>query len=71
MTREWTTFEAWKHFYQDQPGMQRTIEKLEGDINFLRSLSGPAAITFICKSWAMRLFLKSRPRDDAEYQKWP
>lgn len=70
VTREWTTFEAWKHFYQDQPGMQRTIEKLEGDINFLRSLSGPAAITFICKRLGYEAFLKKQARDDAEYQKW-
>ena len=70
VTREWTTFEAWKHFYQDQPGMQRTIEKLEGDINFLRSLSGPAAINFICKRLGYEAFLKKQARDDAEYQKW-
>lgn len=70
VTREWMTFEAWEHFYQDQPGMQRTIEKLEGDINFLRSLSGPAAITFICKRLGYETFLKKQARDDAEYQKW-
>ena len=50
--------------------MQRTIEKLEGDINFLRSLSGPAAITFICKRLGYEAFLKKQARDDAEYQKW-
>lgn len=60
VTREWTTFEAWKHFYQDQPGMQRTIEKLEGDINFMRSLSVRRRSPSSAKGWAMRLFLKSR-----------
>ncbi len=70
VTREWMTFEAWKHFYQDQPAMQRTIEKLEGDMIFLRSLSGPAAITFICKRLGYDAFLKKRARDDEEYQKW-
>ncbi len=70
VTREWMTFEAWKHFYQDQPGMQRTIEKLERDVAFLRSLSGPAAITFICKKLGYEAFLKKKARDDEEYQKW-
>lgn len=70
VTREWMTFEAWKHFYQDQPRIQQTLAGLEKDILFLRSLSGPAAITFICKRLGYDVFLKKQARDDAEYKKW-
>ncbi len=64
--REWTTFDAWKRFYKEQPWIYDRIEQLERDISFMKHLSAVGAITYIRKKIGYDVYLKERAKDEEE-----
>ena len=70
VTKEWVTFSAWKSYYEKQPQMQQKIEALEWDLSFLKTLSGKAAVTFICKRLGYENYLLKEAKNKEQYEEW-
>lgn len=70
VTREWTTFEAWKQYYEEQPWLYDRIEQLERDVSFIKNLSPVGAITYIRKKIGYDMYLKESARNQAELERF-
>lgn len=70
VTKEWITFSTWKSYYEKQPQMQQKIEVLERDLSFLKTLSGKAAVTFICKRLGYEDYLLKEAKNKEQYDEW-
>ena len=70
VTKEWITFSAWKSYYKNQPQMQQKMEALQRDLNFLKTLSGKAAVTFIYKRLGYEAYLLKEAKNEEQYEEW-
>lgn len=68
--REWTTFAAWKRYYEKQPWMVERLEQLERDVDFLQTLPGVAALTYIRKKMGYDSFLREYATNEQQYLQW-
>ncbi|MBQ2088737.1 MAG: ATP-dependent helicase [Lachnospiraceae bacterium] len=68
LEREWVTFDSWRNYYADNPRICREIDVLERDIDFLKKLSGEAAVNFIMNKIGYDRYLREISRNKEQYE---
>ncbi|MBR1572797.1 MAG: ATP-dependent helicase [Lachnospiraceae bacterium] len=68
LEREWVTFDSWRNYYIDNPRLCKKIDILERDVDFLKRLSGEAAVEFIMRKIGYDRYLMEISKDREQYE---